>query len=1127
MKQTIFLIIAFLCIINVFAQSPQAFNYQAIVRNASGIVLQNQNVSLRISLLQGSTTGTPVFVESHVATSNTFGLVNIKIGNGAVLSGIFTSIDWSAGPYFINIEIDATGGSTFIEMGVSQLMSVPYALFAASGNQGLQGLQGLPGVNGQNGISVIWLGTFSSHPVNPITNNAYYNSADKKSYIYDGAGWQIIAQDGNQGLQGSSGSNGQNGISMVWLGTFTSHPLNPATNNAYYNSTDKKSYIFDGLGWQIIAQDGMQGLQGIPGPAGTYFAGIGINISNDTISSINASYSAGTGLNLIGTTFNAIFGSNAGSISEGNHTHVSYAVGGTNGNLQFNNSGEFGGNNFLFWDNNNLRLGIGTSSPTSTLHINGTLRITDDTEGAGKVLTSDIDGYTSWQLPSSSTSNGTQNRIAKFTSPNSLGNSLFYENGNYIGLGTTTPFGKLVVQGDSLSADSVPLFEVKDKNGNTVFVVWPTGAHFYIESASVAKTANRGSFAVSGKSNSKNIVNEFFSVNSDSIKASKSLYIPRMTTIERDTLGFIPSEALIIFNTTDKCMQIYENGVWSNIWCFNCAPAFIIQPVDQTICSEANTNFFVSLTGTNLTYQWQKSIDGGVTWSDISNGGANPSYFGATSWSLSLSNIPVGFNGYKFRCNVFAACPPGVISNVVTLNVGSTPPVISTQPANQVLSVGCTASFNIISPGFGVTYEWQASIDGGSTWSIISNGGTSPVYAGATTASISLSNVSLANNNYKYLCVVGNSCGSNVTSTSVSLTVSPAPTITTQPSDLQLPNSHTATFNIVVSGTGMLYQWQESTDGGTTWNDIINGGASPVYSGSAASSLLMTNVPPSYSGFKYRCIINHFCRPSTTSNAATLTISIPTLTTTVAGSITSVTATSGGNVSLDGGATVTARGVCWSTSTNPVATDSHTTDGTGTGSFASSLTGLIPGFTYYVRAYATNSLGTAYGNQISFTTNTVDIGQSYQGGIVAYILQPGDPGNIAGQTHGLIAAPSDQSTGIQWYNGSYIVTGATATILGTGNTNTNTIVTMQGAGSYAAQLCADLVLGGYSDWYLPSKDELNKLFINRVLIGGFVSTYLSSSEVDANTVWRQVFTTGVQGPVNKVSAYYVRAVRSF
>ena len=94
----------------------------------------------------------------------------------------------------------------------------------------------------------------------------------------------------------------------------------------------------------------------------------------------------------------------------------------------------------------------------------------------------------------------------------------------------------------------------------------------------------------------------------------------------------------------------------------------------------------------------------------------------------------------------------------------------------------------------------------------------------------------------------------------------------------------------------------------------------------------------------------------------------PVLTTTELSALTSVSASGGGNITNDGGSPVTARGVCWSTGQNPTISDSKTTDGTGTGSFTSSITGLVAGTTYYVRAYATNSVGTAYGNQISAST---------------------------------------------------------------------------------------------------------------------------------------------------------------
>jgi uncharacterized protein (TIGR02145 family) len=106
--------------------------------------------------------------------------------------------------------------------------------------------------------------------------------------------------------------------------------------------------------------------------------------------------------------------------------------------------------------------------------------------------------------------------------------------------------------------------------------------------------------------------------------------------------------------------------------------------------------------------------------------------------------------------------------------------------------------------------------------------------------------------------------------------------------------------------------------------------------------------------------------PALTKNGQVL--ALPTLTTTAASSITNNSASSGGNISSDGGSTITARGVCWNTSTGPTITNSKTANGPGTGTYISSITGLTAGVTYYVRAYATNSVGTAYGNEINFTT---------------------------------------------------------------------------------------------------------------------------------------------------------------
>ena len=148
------------------------------------------------------------------------------------------------------------------------------------------------------------------------------------------------------------------------------------------------------------------------------------------------------------------------------------------------------------------------------------------------------------------------------------------------------------------------------------------------------------------------------------------------------------------------------------------------------------------------------------------------------------------------------------------------------------------------------------------------------------------------------------------------------------------------------------------------------------------------------------------------------------------------------------------------------------------------------------------------------------VGQAYQGGIIAYLDATGK--------HGLIAAPEDQSPGIRWYNGTYIATGATGTTIGTGKDNTATIIEKQGPGNYAAQICRNLTLNGYSDWFLPSKDELNELYKNKELIGGFADEwYWSSSEVSNGIVWLQSFINGAQSNVYKNVTHRVRAVRAF
>ena len=166
MIKKIYTMIAVLCFTaSVFAQAPQKMSYQAVIRNSSDALVTSTPVGMRISIIQGSIFGASVYVETQTTSTNANGLVSLSIGTGTPVTGTFVGIDWAAGPYFIKTETDPTGGTAYTISGTNELMSVPYALYAANG--GTPGPAGATGATGPVGPAGATGATGATGPVGP------------------------------------------------------------------------------------------------------------------------------------------------------------------------------------------------------------------------------------------------------------------------------------------------------------------------------------------------------------------------------------------------------------------------------------------------------------------------------------------------------------------------------------------------------------------------------------------------------------------------------------------------------------------------------------------------------------------------------------------------------------------------------------------------------------------------------------------------------------------------------------------------------------------------------------------------------------------------------------------------
>ncbi len=309
MKKIVYFSLGFMLLsLYLLAQTPQAFKYQAVARDNAGNLIANQNVSFRISILQGGTGGTAVYIETHLVQTNSYGLANLSIGQGTIISGSLSTISWSSSSYFMKIEMDPLGGSSYQLMGTSQLLSVPYSLFSENSadsywsklstsifyNDGFVGIgTNAPDVKmaiKASGASDVF--KIVSNSDNPLAKFRYTSNNSGALYLYDASatntvllfgGGDSYITGGRLGIGTNSPSAGLHVKGTSWPSSFiyVEGASGYDAGLRLYEGTDAK--------WHIFNNSALGGLQIYNSAAQTVFyanqstTNVGIGVNNSEV----------------------------------------------------------------------------------------------------------------------------------------------------------------------------------------------------------------------------------------------------------------------------------------------------------------------------------------------------------------------------------------------------------------------------------------------------------------------------------------------------------------------------------------------------------------------------------------------------------------------------------------------------------------------------------------------------------------------------------------------------------------------------------------------------------------------------------------------------------------------------
>jgi uncharacterized protein (TIGR02145 family) len=814
------------------AQAPQKINFQSVLRNTTGEVVSNSSVSLRISILRGTITGTSDYIETHAKTTDASGLISLQIGNGTVISGIFANIDWGGASHFIKLEADFSGGSNYVVLGTQELMSVPYALYAS-----------------KTDTSVLNLTSRFATKLSGTDTVSLSNRID------------------------ATANSGSSDTSLLNLTSRFSTKLNITDTASLSNRIDLKLTKTD-------------------------TASLSNRIDLKLTKTDTASLSNRIDLKLTKT------------------------------------------------DTASLSNRIDAKAPLANPVFTGTVLGIDKT----MVGLPNVNNTSDLNKPVSTATQDSLNlklNRSDFPSGSNTGNILYWNGLTWVNLAPGQNGQALILVNGipSWSGAAFPTLTTSSVASISFSSVISGGN---ISSDGGAEVSARG--LVYGTSTNPTLSNSVFTIGSGTDSFSGTL-----TGLSPITTYYVRAYA------TNSAGTGYGNEV-----IFQTLPFAV--PTLVTTDASGITQTTVTSGGTVSNEGGATVTERGIVYGTITNPTTSntkiTSGSGTGSFSVTVTAL-IPNTTYYIRSYAINSAGTGYGNNITFQTTVTSVPSLTTRELLNITNTTATGGGSITNDGGSIITVkgicWGTSPNPTTLDSKTTDG------TGTTTFTSFITGLS-ASVTYYVRAYATNSTGTgygNQETFTTSTTSNTLPVVTS--TSVTRLTTVQATFNAEVNSQGGGTVTERGAVWNTGGNPTVNSNRVPSGSGTGVYTATITGLSLNSNYYVRAYAINNFGISYGVEIPYTNLLALATLTTNnvIAQSF---TASSGGNITDDGGSTVTARGVVWSTSQNPSISDSKTTDGSGTGSYVSNFTDLSPGTTYYVRAYATNITGTAYGDQQTFSS---------------------------------------------------------------------------------------------------------------------------------------------------------------